>query len=85
MKKVIAWFVFSSANKDKYSRTIKAGLTALAPTIIFLLAYFFGIQVTEESFAVVVGNVVELVGAVLTALYFVAKIYNSITEWTKPV
>lgn len=81
MKKFFNWIVYSSANADKYSRTLKAGLLALAPTIALLLAYAFGIQVTQDSLVSLIGQVVEAFGAGMTVVYLIAKIYNTVSVW----
>jgi len=81
--KIIKWLVYSSANEEKYSRTLKAGLVALAPTISILLMYAFGLQVTQESLLIVIGNVVEAFGALMTLVFMIAKIVNTVSSWKK--
>lgn len=81
--KIIKWLVYSSANEEKYSRSIKAGLVALAPTIAILLLYGFGLQVSQESLLLVIGNVVEAIGALMTLVFMVAKVVNTVASWKK--
>jgi len=81
--KIIKWLVYSSANGEKYSRTLKAGLVALAPTIAVVLLYGFGLQVSQESLLFVIGNAVEAFGALMTLVFMIAKIVNTISSWKK--
>ncbi len=83
MKKVFTWIVYSSANAEKYSRTLKAALVAIAPTLIVLISYFFGIEVSPDSMTVAIGQVVEAVAGILSAIYLIAKVSNTIADMAK--
>lgn len=83
MKKILDWLVYSSANPEKFSRTVKAGLVALSPTILFLLAYFFGLEISQENMLLQIGNIVEFLGALLAVFFAGAKVFNTFTSWKK--
>ena len=80
MKKIYNWFVYSSQNPEKISRTIKAGLLAVTPAIAFILAITMGVEISQDSLILAIGQLTEFIGLFLTAVFAGLKVINTITS-----
>ena len=72
MKTIISWFLVSSANPEKISRTVLSLLAALGPFIIW---YF---QVTNEEWVQISSLVATIISTTLSLVFFVVKLVNTI-------
>jgi hypothetical protein len=69
-KKIIAWLVFSSANADKISLTIKSMLYALIPVALLVLGAY-KIQVESAYLSAIIDQIIAViivVGGTVTAI-----------------
>jgi len=84
IKKIWNWLIKSSADPEKFSRTLKSLLVAIAPTLVLLLTHFLGFEITQENILFLIGQITEFVGGVLTLFYLGAKIFNTVASWKQP-
>lgn len=71
MKAIISWFLVSSANHDKMSRTVKSLLLAAGPFVIW---YF---QISETEWVQVSSLVSAIVSSVFALVFLVIKLVNA--------
>lgn len=72
MKKIFDWIVYSSANPEKISLTLK-GAGVLIPTIIMLLSFLGKSSVSEIDLQVVLSSFTDTILAILAAVSAVAS------------
>ena len=75
MKKIVNWIVYSSANPEKVSMTVKGVLTACVPMAIAIFGVVFSIQVDQVAFLEAVSQVSVALGAVLASAGAIRKVY----------
>jgi len=87
LKKLWDWTVKSSANPEKLSLTLKAGIPYL---VLFVGWTKFGINEAEvveatDALVVLLVKVVEIVTAIIAGYGAVRKVYNTAAKAIKPV
>lgn len=69
------WFLYSSVDPDKVSRTIKAASVMIAPFVM----WYFGID--QNTYGVAVSDSLATLSAIFTVWFFLRKCVNTFNAW----
>ncbi len=75
MTKLYEWLVWSSANPEKLSATIKGALIAVVPVLIFLISFIFKIDVSQSEFLGQIDDFCTALGSIVIAFGLIRKMF----------